>query len=197
MNWSAMTKAAMLAGVALLGMPDLGLAQAPRSRDTEHALAAHRDAAKAHMKGELLDGFNKALTQNASAALSAADRVRADAEAVAQCNAVLEKTFPQFQKWSTEVGREYRRLSSENRALRAEYERLRALPKWAPRYQLEAHYNRRLARHVVAYRVYLAKDQARRSMLLGEAFCIRVIQKHDPALGAKWSVRRQELLAAW
>src|SRR5438552_78773 len=113
MTWSAMTKTTLLAGAALLGVPSLCPAQIHTSRETEQALAIHKDIAKTHLKGELLDGFNKALTQNASEDRSQADRIRVDAEAVAQCKAVLEKTVPHFQRLSLELGREYRRLQSE------------------------------------------------------------------------------------
>lgn len=196
MTRSSIIKTALLAGGALLGVTGLCQAQVHTSRETEQVLAAHKDIAKTHLKGELLDGFNKALTQNPSAGLDHADRIPVDAEAVAQCNAVLEKMLPHLQKWSLQVGREYRRLQSENRALHAEYARLKTLPKWAVKYQLEASYHRKLARHVVAYKVYLAEDRARQAMLLEMGFCVRIIQRHDPKLGAKWAAEQQKLLTS-
>jgi hypothetical protein len=195
MTRSSRIKTVLLAGGALLGVTGLCQAQTHTSRQTEQHLAAHRDIAKAHLKGELLDGYNKALTRGSPVDLSEADRIRVDAEAVAQCNAVLEKTFPHFHQWSLQLRREYYRLHSENRALHAEYARLKNLPKWAVRYELESSYDRRLAEHVIAYRIYLAKHRARDAMLLGMMFCIRVIQRHDPALGAQWSGQMRALLA--
>jgi hypothetical protein len=195
MTGSSLTKTVLLAGGALLGVTGLCQAQTYTSRQTEQELAAHKDIAKANLKGELLEGYNKALTRGSPADLNEADRIRVDAEAVAQCNAVLEKAFPHFQQLSLRMRREYRRLQSENQALRAEYSRLKSLPKWAARYQLESSYDRRLAQHVVAYKIYLAKNRARNAMLLGLTFCIRVIQRHDPALGARWSGRMRALLA--
>src|SRR5262249_17903765 len=116
MTRSSIIKTALLAGGAGLWVTGLCQAQTDASRRTEQELAAHKVIAKAHLKGELLDGYNKALTQGSSTALVGADRIQADAQAAAQCNAFLEKTVPHLQKWSLELRREYRRLQSENRA---------------------------------------------------------------------------------
>jgi hypothetical protein len=91
-----------------------------------------------------------------------------------------------MQKWSVRMGRQYQQLQSDNQALHAEYARLQNLPKWAVWYQLQASYQRKLARHLVSYQVHTAQSQARAPMLLGMMFCARVIQKHDPKLGARW-----------
>jgi hypothetical protein len=187
MTRSTVIKTAWLAAGALAWVTGLCQAQSPASGHTEQESATHRDIAKSHLKGELLAGYNKALRQSSSAALAGAEGIRADAEAAAQCNAVLEKMVPHMQNWTARMKREYQRLLSENQALHAEYARLQKLPKWAQKYQLEADYQRKLARHLVAYRVYLAQRQARGSMLLGMRYCLRVIQKHDPALAARWS----------
>jgi hypothetical protein len=187
MTRTAILKAALLAAGALAWVTGHCQAQSHASRQTEQELAAHTDIAKTYPKGELLEGYNKALTQSSSTVLAGADRIRADAAAVAQCNAVLEKTIPHMQKWTVQMRRQYQRLQRENQALYAEYARLQNLPKWAQKYQLEADYQRRLARHVVAYRIYLAQRQARGLMLLDMTFCLRIIQKHDPALGARWA----------
>jgi hypothetical protein len=196
MTRSSILKMVLLAAGALVGVAGLCQAQTPASRQTEEEQTAHRHFAKAHLKGEVLDGYNKALTQSPSAALAVADRVRVDAEAAAQCNAFLEKMVPYMQKWTSRMRREYGRLLNENQALRAEYARLQNLPKWAQKYQLEADYQRKLARHLVAYRIYLAQRQARGPMLLGMMFCARIIHKHDPALGARWAGEIRRLQAA-
>jgi hypothetical protein len=196
MTRSSMTKTALLVGGALLWVMGLGPARAQSSRESDKVMANHKGIAKTHLKGELLSGFNKALTQSSAADLHQADRIRVDAEAAARCNAFLEKTVPYLQKSSLELGREYRRLRSENQALHAEYARLKNLHKSAPKYQLEATYHQKVARHLVAYRIYLAKIQARKAMLLGMTFCVRIIQKHDPALGARWAAEMSKLLAA-
>src|SRR5262245_31836344 len=195
MNRSSNHNTALLAAVALVAVAGLCQAQTPASRQTEQGPTAHHDFAKAHLKGEVLKGYNRALTQSLSAALAGADRVRVDAEAAAQCNAFLAKMVPYMQKWTARMKREYGRLLNENQALRAEYARLHNLPKWAQKYQLEADYQRKLARHLVAYRIYLAQRQARGPMLLGMMFCVRIIQKHDPALGARWAgeIRRLQV----
>jgi hypothetical protein len=187
MTRTSILKAALLAAGALAWVTAHCQAQSHASRQIEQELAAHKDIAKTHLKGELLEGYNEALTQSSSTVLAGADRVRADAAAVAQCNAVLEKTIPHMQKWTVQMRRQYQRLQTENQALYAEYARLQNLPKWAQKYQLEADYQRRLARHLVAYRIYLAQRQARGPMLLGMTFCLRIIQKHDPVLGARWA----------
>jgi hypothetical protein len=196
MTRSSMIKATVLAGAALLWATGLCLAQSHASRQTEQELAAHKDLAKTHLKGELLDGYNKALTQTPSAALAGADRIRVDAEAVAQCNAFLVKTVPHMHMWALRMRREYSRLQSENQALHAEYARLQNLPKWAQKYQLEAIYQQKLARHIVAYKIYLAKRQAGKAMLLGITFCLRIIQQHDPQLGARWAGEMSRLQVA-
>ena len=196
MTRSSMPKTALLACGALLGVAGLCQAQTHASRQTEQELADHKDVAKAHLKGKLLDGYNKALTQAPSAVLAGADRIRVDAEAVAQCHAFLEKVVPQMQTWTLRIRREYQRLLSENQALHVEYARLRNLPKWAQKYQLEAAYHQKLARHVVAYRIYLAKSQAWKATLLGVTFCVGIIQKHDPKLGARWAGEIRRLQAA-
>jgi hypothetical protein len=184
---STILETALLAAGALAWVTGPCRAQSHASRQTEQELAAHRDVARTHLKGELLAGYNKALTQSSSSALAGAEGIRTDAEAVAQCNAVLEKLVPHLQKQTALLKREYQRLLRENQALHAEYARLQNLPKWAQKYQLEADYQRKLARHLVAYRIYVAERQARGPMLLGMTFCLRVIQKHDPALGARWA----------
>jgi hypothetical protein len=187
MTRTSIIKTALLAAVALAWLTDHCQAQNHAARQTDQEPTAHKDIAKTHLKGKVLEGYNKALTQSPSAALAVADGIRADAEAVAQCNAVLEKMVPHIQRWNAVMKREYQKLRSENQALRAEYARLQTLPKWAQKSQLEADYQRKLARHLVAYRVYLAQRQARGPMLLGMTFCLRVIQKHDRALGARWA----------
>jgi hypothetical protein len=196
MTRSSIIKTALLAAGALVGVAGLCLAQTRASHHAEQELGTHKDIAKAHLKGEVLEGYNKALTQSPSAALAGADRVRVDAAAAAQCNAFLEKMLPYMQKWTARMKREYGRLLSENQALHAEYARLQNLPKWAQKYQLEADYQRKLARHLVAYRIYLAQRRARGPMLLGMMFCARIIQKHDPALGARWASEISRLQAA-
>ncbi len=187
MTRSSMFTTALLVAGALWEGASLCQAQTHASGATERALAAHKDIAKTHLKGALLEGYNQALTQTSAAALAGADRIRADADTVAQCQAVLEKTVPHMQQWTVQLRREYRRLQGENQALHAEYARLQNLPKWSQKYQLEAAYQRKLAPHIVAYRIYLAKSQARKAMLIGMTFCARVIQKHDPQLGARWA----------
>jgi hypothetical protein len=187
MTRSAMITTALLVAGALCAGAGLCQAQTHASGATERALAAHKDIAKTYLKGALLEGYNQALTQTSAAALAGADRIRADADAVAQCQAVLEKTVPHMQKWTVQLRREYRRLQGENQALHAEYARLQNLPKWTQRYQLEASYQRQLARHIVSYRVYLAQRQPRAPMLLGMMFCARITQKGDPQLGARWA----------
>jgi hypothetical protein len=196
MTRSSIIKTALLAAGALVAVAGLCQAQTPASRQPEQELPAHKEFAKAHLKGEVLEGYHRALTQSPSAVLAGADHVRVDAEAAARCNAFLEKMVPSMQKWTARLKREYGRLLSENQALHAEYARLRNLPKWAQKYQLEADYQRKLAHHLVAYRIYLAQRQARGPMLLGMMFCARIIQKHDPALGARWAGEIRRLQAA-
>lgn len=195
MTRSSMIKAAWLVGGMLAWVPGPGQAQPQAARQTEQELAAHRDVAKATLKGELLEGYHRALTRTPGAALAGADRIRSDAEAVAQCNALLEKALPQMQQWTIRLMREYHRLLSENQALRAEYARLQNLPKWAQKYQLEASYHQRLARHILGSRAYVAKRQARKAILLGMTFCARIIQRYDPKLGARWAGEISQLQA--
>jgi hypothetical protein len=149
------------------------------------------------MKGDVLEGFNKAVSQSPAAVTDKANRIRVDAETVAQCDAALTKMYPILKTWSLELGRDYRRLQRENQDLHAEYARLKTLPKWAQKQQLEATYHHKLARHIVAYRVYLAKNQARKAVMIGMDFCIQTINKRDPTLGAKWADAMQKLRVRW
>ncbi len=176
---SVRTRTAFVSLVILLGTSGHGHAQIHAQHHTDLVLLEYKEIARTTMKGELLAGFNKALSLSPSAVLDQARRIRGDANTVAQSNAVLQKALPLYQKLSFELRQEYGRLARENQELRAEHARLRTVPKWSQRSQLDAAYRARLGHYQRDYQVYLAKSEARRAVVNGMHFCAYIIKQRD------------------
>jgi hypothetical protein len=195
MRMAINTRTMLTAFIILVDARGVCLAQTHAHQHAEQVLSFHRELAKVYMKGELLEGFNKALIHRSPQ--QEADRIRGDAQAVTQCDAVLQELLPSFEKLSRELRQEYKRLAAVNHELRVEHARLRTLPKWAERYRLAASYQSKLARYHADYEVYLAKSEARRALLFGMQFCVHVIWKRDAALGARRARELRTLVAEW